>query len=262
MIRRLPSTPVNAEPDTRPTPDWYLEHLSASAAQFAELLDTGSLDAPVAACPGWDLARLTEHLGQIHRWARFCIERGRSPDADEVAALESFDASRAADWFRSGAADLVASLRVADPAMSTWHPFPVEQTVAFWFRRQAHETTVHRWDAEQAMGVAGTIDAELASDGIDEYFHAVVPRLLGKGRILPSGSFHVHCTDVAGEWLVWNDDGQYRMIRAHQKGDAALRGPAEAILLRLWGRASARTDELSPVGDESVLDAWTSIGGV
>ncbi|MCB0966113.1 MAG: hypothetical protein KDB37_04705, partial [Ilumatobacter sp.] len=79
---------------------------------------------------------------------------------------------------------------------------------------------------------------------------------------LPAGSLHVHCTDVDGEWLVWNEGGEYRMKRAHEKGDAALRGPAEAILLRLWGRTSDRSDELSPVGDEHVLAEWLAFAGM
>jgi hypothetical protein len=52
------------------------------------------------------------------------------------------------------------------------------------------------------------------------------------------------------------------MIRAHEKGDAALRGPAEPILLRLWGRDSTRADELSPVGDQAVLADWLAIAGM
>ena len=49
------------------------------------------------------------------------------------------------------------------------------------------------------------------------------------------------------------------MKRAHEKGDAALRGPAGAILLRLWGRADS--DELSPVGDPDALEAWLALSG-
>ncbi len=121
---------------------------------------------------------------------------------------------------------------------------------------------MHRWDAERAVGLDATIDPSLAADGIDEYFELAIPSLVVRGIAVPSGSLHVHCTDVDGEWLVTSDDGEYRMIRAHEKGDAALRGPAEPILLRLWGRDSNRADELSPVGDESVLADWLAIAGM
>ncbi|MEO6651594.1 MAG: maleylpyruvate isomerase family mycothiol-dependent enzyme [Ilumatobacteraceae bacterium] len=243
--------------------DWYVDHLLSDAHRFAALLDGSSCDVPVAACPGWDVNRLAEHTGQIHRWARFCIEHGRPPSATESQGLESFDPDAAGEWFLSGARALADVLRDIDPEAPTWHPFPVDHLAAVWPRRQAHETAIHRWDAERAVGIDATIDAALASDGIDEYFEIVIPRLAVRERIeLPSGSLHVHCTDVPGEWLVWVDGEGFHVRRVHEKGHAALRGPAEPILLRLWGRESDRADELSPVGDESVLDAWLSVAGM
>jgi uncharacterized protein (TIGR03083 family) len=247
---------------TRHPTDWYLDHLRDDVERFAEVLGGGDLDAPVAACAGWDVGRLAEHLGQIHRWARFCAIHARPPGDDDPRP-EPFDRSRAAGWFREGAAELIATLRDLDPDAPTWHPFPVDRVARVWPRRQAHETSVHRWDAERAVGDPAPIDPELASDGIDEYFELAVPRLVAReGLTLPTGSLHVHCTDVAGEWLVWSDGTGYHLVRAHQKGDAALRGPAEAILLRLWGRKSTRATELSPVGDEDVLAAWLAIAGM
>ncbi|NNE11696.1 MAG: maleylpyruvate isomerase family mycothiol-dependent enzyme, partial [Ilumatobacter sp.] len=161
------------------------------------------------------------------------------------------------------AAELCDALRDIDPAAETWHPFTVDRVAAVWPRRQAHETAMHRWDAEHAVGRDATIDAQLASDGIDEYFELAIPRLVVRtGLRLPEGSLHVHCTDVDGEWLVWNEGGDYHMIRAHQKGDAALRGPAELLLLRLWGRADARASDLDRVGDGDVLAGWLSIAGM
>lgn len=252
---------MNVDRHPEPTVERYIEHLLVDAERFAVLLDTEPLDTTIPTCPGWDLSRLAEHTGQIHRWADFCAGRGRRPSQAEAEALESYDATIAADWMRAGANELAATLRQLDPSAPTWHPFPSEQIAQFWPRRQAHETAIHRWDAERACGDPAPIDPSLASDGIDEYFGVVLPRLVAGGRAtLPTGSLHVHSTDVPGEWLVWADDDGYQVIRAHQKGDAALRGPAEAILLRLWGRHA--DDELSPVGDETILAAWLDIGGV
>ena len=251
---------MNTEP-THST-DWYLDHLANDAERFSALLETASTDVPVAACPGWDVLRLAQHLGQVQRWAAFCVTNGRAPTEDDPP-LESFDPDHAAEWFRAGAAALVTTLAAADPAAPTWHPFPVERIGAVWPRRLAHETAMHRWDAEHAVGITPELDAELASDGIDEYFELAVPRLIARNAIaVPDGSLHVHCTDVDGELLVWSEAGEYRMIRAHQKGDAALRGPAAPVLLRLWGRESGREDELSPIGDEAVLERWLSMSGM
>jgi uncharacterized protein (TIGR03083 family) len=251
---------MNAEP-TRTT-DWYLDHILRDAERFATVLDTCSTDVPVAACPDWDVLRLAQHLGHIHRWAAFCATQGRPPTSEDPP-MEPFDQLRAGDWLRDGATRLVEQLRDLDPDAPSWHPFPVDLVARVWPRRQAHETSMHTWDAERAVGVDARIDAELASDGIDEYFEIAVPRLVAREGIdLPDGSLHVHCTDVDGEWLVWSDDGEYRMIRQHQKGDAAVRGPAEAVVLRLWGRVGDRADELTTIGDEAVLSAWLSISGM
>lgn len=241
----------------------FVDHFDRSARAFADAVDGADPTAAVAACPGWTVLRLVEHLGQIHLWAEFCAANGRAPTQDETDAMERFDRTRpdlAADWYRSTAAVLAPTLRALDPDAPTWHPFPTEQVAAFWPRRQAHETAIHLWDLEHAAGrEPSAIDAAFASDGIDEYFGVVLPRLRARGAKLPSGSFHVHCTDVDGEWLVW-DDGEYHLVRAHRKGDAALRGPAQALLLSLWGRPHADTDALSPVGDEAVVDAWLHPG--
>ena len=246
--------------DVTRTPDWYLEHFRRDAERLASAIETGPLDASIAACPGWDLSQLARHVGQVHRWAAFCVREGRAPSRDEAGGLGAFEPDRAADWYRDSAAIVGEALDGIDPAAPTWHPFPVAQVAGFWPRRMAHEVVVHLRDADIAIGRDTVLDAELAGDGIDEYFEVTVPRMLEQGTELPSGSFHVHCTDVEGEWLVWTEDGEYRMIRAHQKGDAALRGPAGQIYLRLWNRQGP-DDELSPVGDESVLTAWTTLGG-
>jgi uncharacterized protein (TIGR03083 family) len=141
-------------------------------------------------------------------------------------------------------------------------PFPVEhRTVSVWTRRQTHETSLHRWDAEAAAGAPRQIDAALASDGIDEYFGVVLPRLVDRdGLELPTSSLHVHCTDTEGEWTVEAVDGALRVDRAHRKGDAALRGTAEHLLLRLWGRGVPE-GAVEVVGDAAAAASWLELGG-
>ena len=241
--------------------EWYLERLIAQGSLFAAAVERGPVDADVMACPGWHLTNLVEHLGLIHRWATYCAVH-REPPTGDVAPPPEPDGDLA-EWYRSCLTDLVAALEQIDPESPTWHPFPVERVARVWPRRQMHETAMHRWDAERAVGEPTSFEPDLASDGIDEYFELAIPRLLVREQLaLPAGSLHVHCTDVDGEWLVWNEGGEYRMKRAHEKGDAALRGPAEAILLRLWGRTSDRSAELSPVGDEHVLAEWLAFAGM
>jgi hypothetical protein len=58
-------------------------------------------------------------------------------------------------WFREGHASLVRVLEAADPDMTCWTFLDAPSSVAFWARRQAHETAIHRVDAEQAAAGAG-----------------------------------------------------------------------------------------------------------
>jgi predicted lipid carrier protein YhbT len=68
------------------------------------------------------------------------------------------------------------------------------------------------------------------------------------------GTLHVHCTDVEGEWLVTPVESGVDVLRAHAKGDAALRGPAADLLLRLHGRGEGG----EVMGDPGVLDRFRS----
>lgn len=268
---RLPSGGVNPEHEHPSDPidheaarERYIDRVVADAERFAGAIRRGPLDAPIAACPGWDLRQLAVHVGSVHRWARHCATHLAPPESFDMFAPDAAsDPEQLATWFEDGVDELIGTLREIDLDGPSWHPFPVERVGRVWPRRQAHELAIHRWDAETAIGITPhPIDPDLASDAIDEYFELVVPRLVKRERIgLPGGSFHVHCTDTHGEWLV-TADPEYTLVRAHQKGDAALRGPAEAILLRLWGRESALADQLSPVGDEQVLADWLVLAGL
>jgi len=255
--RRLPSTLVNAESSLLKT-EAYLGYLTIDAERFATAVGAGELTAPVDGCPGWDLRQLTVHQGVVHRWARHCVIEAAPPEStDQYEPDPSASADQLATWLLEGAADLVDALHSVDLDSPTWHPFPAPKLARVWPRRQAHETSIHRWDAEHAVGPTTPIEPVLASDGIDEYFDLMLRRRITRDpAAAPAGSLHLHCTDVEGEWLVQVVDGEYVLERAHVKGEAALRGPAEALLLRVWGRHSDRLAELSPVGDELVIAAW------
>jgi hypothetical protein len=112
--------------------------------------------------------------------------------------------------------------------------------VSFWWRRQVHETLVHRVDAELAARapVEGA-GAELAADGIGEClllsgFREVPAEDLQLGK---SMSVHLHATDAPElEWTV--DAAGDRYASAHVKADVALRGPAWSLNRWVWRRGS------------------------
>jgi uncharacterized protein (TIGR03083 family) len=227
---------------------------------FETALATGPGAAPVASCPGWDLRELGIHLGQVHRWAACAVRTGERPPGS-IFAERPADDEPVADWYRAGADALLAALDDNDPASPTWHLWNAPMVASLWHRRQPHETLVHRWDAQAAIGTPDPMDPTLASDGVDEFFDIMLGRKLGRNPPpLPTQTLHLHCTDVEGEWFVWADGETFHMTREHKKGDAAMRGRAEDLLLVLWHRGAL--DLVDVAGDAAAAQAWLDLGSV
>ncbi len=246
--------------------DSHIAAIRSDVDRIAVCAEQHRLNAPVAACPGWDVDALIRHVGGVHRWATQAIESGGVPAVVDVPRPEAgAPGAELAAWMRDGATGLTDALAATPPDADSWHPFPAEQKAWVWSRRQAQETMMHRWDAETATIGSSDLDAEMAADGIQEYFELGVPRILERGQLpTPTQSLHVHCTDEglpdgAGEWIAWNEAGEYRMETVHRKGDAALRGSAEQVLLVLMGRADR--DTLDTVGDPQAAAAWLDLPG-
>lgn len=235
------------------------QHVEAIRTNAVALLDAAvaaGLDAPVPSCPGWDVAELLAHVGRVHRRAASSSTRAPDDEVQRGVEIPAPERSELVAWVREGADALVAALdRPADTPAWTWAP---PSTVGFWQRRQAHETSMHRVDAQiAATGTAEPIDAELAADGIDEWLHLLqnLPR-----REPPTGNgetLHFHCTDVAGEWLVRLTPDGLDVQREHAKGDVAARGAASDLLCWLQGRAPV--DRLEVFGDASLLTRWREL---
>jgi uncharacterized protein (TIGR03083 family) len=240
----------------------HLTLLTADVAAFASAVEHGPPDALVAGCPGWTLKDLAVHLGTVHRWVIDALVIGGPPDGSVTHPPAASDESAAlAEWVREGAARMIVLLEETDPGDPTWHPFPIEPKVAgLWRRRQSHEASLHRWDAQHAAGMDAHIDRALAVDGIDEYFHVMLPRMLTREpRTTPSSTFAVQLTDVDTRWAL---DGSTRLpvpLASEAAAQGTLCGNAEAVLLRLWGRPGA--EPLDHGGDGAVIDDWLALGG-
>lgn len=204
--------------------------------------------AAVPACPGWTVDDLVRHVGRAHHNAALIVgeKRDAHPTEEELAP----PSGNALGWYEAGLAALLEVLDAADPTTPVW-TFGADRTAGFWLRRMAHETTVHRVDAEQATGAVGPIAPDLAADGIAEVLEVFLP-LLARRRTDPApGTVHLHTTDVEGEWLITFGD-PITVTQGHAKGDAAVRGPASELYLWLWGRAPI--DGLEVFGDAALAD--------
>src|SRR5262249_37769722 len=131
----------------------------------------------VAACD-WSVRDLVIHTGGIHRWAAGIVrDHAPSADTDEGRAVGTGpDDDDLISWFRAGHGALVDTLRSAPDDLECVAFLPAPSPRAFWARRQAHETAIHRADAESASGTITSFDAAFAQDGIDEMLRGFAAR--------------------------------------------------------------------------------------
>ena len=230
------------------TPAAYLPHLEHAAADFAAVLETGDLHAPVPGCAPWRLTDLAQHLGGIHRWARTAVVEARSGDKTADAPT---DRAALVPWFREGADALLATLRGADPDAPSWGFGPPPHTAGFWFRRQAHETAAHAGDAAASQGATRPYGGELAVDGIDEVVGTFFPRQVRLGRIPPLPTALAVEPVEGGRWVLAADG----TTAPPDDVPATVSGPAEALLLLLWHRTTLDDPRVSVSGDRTAAEA-------
>jgi len=258
---------------------FYVDHLRRDSAAFVEAAEADS-EPPLPAipgCPGWNMTDLVLHVGWVQRIVGYRVRNQvrdfgslQAPDLTRIVDLDPrylqwatesapTDVALPPDllrWFEDGAAALVDALETASPddPIGTW--FPPNQTVGFFQRRMAHETAVHRWDAQSAVGEPQPIDRELALDGIEEMLYVMLPSRGGDEEPLRGAgeSYHIHTTDGEGEWVVRFEPDQDIVTREHVKAGVAVRGTASDLMLFLWGRIPA--DRLEVLGDRGLLERY------
>ncbi|MFE9427555.1 maleylpyruvate isomerase family mycothiol-dependent enzyme [Kitasatospora sp. NPDC006697] len=212
----------------------YLVALRRELDLLGAALD-GDLTAPVEHCGSWTVADLAVHVGAGNLWVVTAVREKHGRDYDEGAAPRDPAALRA--WFAGSSEALIEALSV-DPDTEAW-TFAVPHTVAFWHRRRAQETLVHRWDAEHALGAVTPFDPELAADGVAEVFEIMAPRMISRGAATaPARAVRITATDAASSWTF----GPGEPV-------AELRGTAQDLLLTLWGRLPREAGSLSWTGD-------------
>ena len=124
------------------------------------------------------------------------MTHSRYPD-DDGAGLTGADL---VDWFRTGHEALVATLADADPDVQTFMFLPAPSALAFWARRQTHETGIHRADVESGGGPITPFELAEALDGIDELVGGFAARK-GKDGSRPARALGVLPTDSELGWL-------------------------------------------------------------
>ena len=94
------------------------------------------------------------------------------------------------------------TLTEADPALVCAIFMAAPSPLAFWARRQAHETAIHRADAEIALGAWPDYPPDFAADGVDELIIGFGQRRRYRPSAETGGSLQVRATDTGHAWHV------------------------------------------------------------
>ncbi len=236
----------------------FIEQLRVDGERLGSLAGTTDPAADVPTCPGWTLADLLHHLGGVHRWATgFVRGAGRQPEDGDLEAFVGGwpPDERLETWFREGHGALVEALASAPADLEAWTFLAAPSPLAFWARRQAHETAIHRIDGESAVGSVTGVPAPFAVDGIDELLlgFASRPRAVEVDR---RRSMTVRATDVDRAWSVRFDTTGLSISKAADAhADASVRGSAAALYRALWNRG---IEDVAIEGDEDVAAIWAA----
>ncbi|WP_329168884.1 maleylpyruvate isomerase family mycothiol-dependent enzyme [Streptomyces sp. NBC_01267] len=258
---------------TSPSYERHCAEITVQSDLLRACIEGADLTVPVPSCPGWHLGRLVRHLGEAHRWVEEIVRtRAQQPLPDtalreEPAGPGDEQPADLGAWLVEGAKRLVETLREAGPDAQLWTPVSGSGgSSAFFARRMAHETLIHRADAALAVGAEFTVEADVAVDALDEWMelgslpqlfeiHPEQRELLGPGRTL-----HFHATDTApelkAEWVVDLTGDTVTWRRAHERAAVAVRGPLTDLLLTVYRRRPARGGSVDVLGDGHLLDFW------
>ncbi|HUY96182.1 MAG TPA: maleylpyruvate isomerase family mycothiol-dependent enzyme [Verrucomicrobiae bacterium] len=240
------------------TPAEHGDALEAEGIALVEAAAGLALAHEVPTCPGWQVRHLLRHVGYVHRWAARCLGASLAARVDPASEAEVLHAEvpdgGLLSWVAAGHRELIATLRAAPADLRCWTFVEAASPLQFWARRQAHETSVHRVDAQIAAGALPTVSASFAADGVDELvigFAGRSGRIRGhSGRVLA-----LRATDAARAWRVEiGARGQLTVSRGSGPADCTVAGPAGDLSRALWNRLGP--ERLAGGGDARLLAGW------
>ena len=254
--------------------DYLLEVLAHEGKLLGEAARLAGPAAEVPSCPGWRVGDLVRHLGGTHRWATGFVAGGLRqfvPPQEHTVSDEEL-----ADWFAAGLDGLLAALKAAPADLECWTVLPSTASGRdFWIRRQAHETAIHRIDAQAAAGQEITrVDAEFAEDGIDELLVGFHGRPKSRVRRERPGVLRFRASDRPGAaWTLAVSAEAPRAARAPQdangpaageglgEADCEISGPAAELYPALWNRPHDRT-RIEVRGERELAELWATASAV
>lgn len=241
-----------------------VDHLDVIASGGARILDAyrRNPDGRVPWSDRWTVRSVARHVAGSHRAVALILSERPTADFERAAALPRVEANEPEfpDWFADTTRQLLTQCRSVPPTSLCWAPHPlIDGTAAYWTRRIAYDTLVHRWDAEAGAGIAGpAMEPDIAADAVDEVLDVGL-RVMRAMASSPAGpGIRLVGTDVDQAWHLDIAERGRLTIQAEPFDVAVtLRGTAEALLLWLWGRIDIARGKLQIDGDRSVVTRWS-----
>ncbi len=237
----------------------FLHALESEGLLLAAAAEEAGTDAKVPTCPEWQVRDLVRHTGAVHRWAASYVTE-RYTERRPLGDVPDLDGAELVAWYRDSHRHLVDTLAGASPDLECWAFLPAPSPLAFWTRRQAHETAVHRIDAESARGGDATAVApDFATDGIDELLRGFHARSRSRVRTPEPRVLRVRTDDTDAVWTV-RLSSEPPLTTRGESGDAEceLSGLAEQLYLALWNRVPLP----DVTGDRALATLWREASGV
>jgi uncharacterized protein (TIGR03083 family) len=150
--------------------DRHTAEIVAQTSLLIGHLDGADVTMPVPSCPGWNVSQLARHVDGGQRWAREIVAtRASAPPSDvslrDLSGATNDHPDALAASLTEAAAALAATLAEAGPDAQMWCPVGGGGS-AFYARRFAYETSMHRADAALALGAEYTLDSDVAADAV------------------------------------------------------------------------------------------------
>jgi uncharacterized protein (TIGR03083 family) len=230
------------------------------AEDYALLRDAATsvdLDVPVPSCPGWMVDDLVYHVAEVYLHKATIMRTGAWPEPwppPELAAEP-----RIALLGRSYG-ELTAQFEARDPAQATPTWYELDETVAFWLRRMAQETVIHRIDAELAAGLpSARVPDDLAIDGVDEVLTRFLayfsPEEIADANVVhpadADGTTPIVVSSGGRSWTVFPSLSNEVAVEEGAVADprVVVSAAPDQMLRWLWGRTG--DDAVTVAGDPS-----------
>lgn len=234
--------------------DAYLASIRLEGGRLAAAARLGPT-AHVPSCPDWDMFQLLAHVEAVHCWVAEVLRTKATSRPDWAERGPGTPFGELADAYDAGLAELVGLFAATDPSESVWNWSTGVAPAAFWWRRMAQETAVHRWDAEAAVGPPVPIEPLLAVDGIDEFLGIVAQSVSRHPIGGLAGSLALVAADEGVSWHLELAPG--RLDRRDPFAAAAtVTAGASDLYLWLLHRIATGAGSVAASGEAASLAAW------